>query len=163
MVDLFRPGPGAHTSRQELLRSRIDHPIFLRNEIPGGFFPPCWLWCLFLNACEGDGTLRRRKERGLLGRSVLTKRGAKSIVRHPQETVLVGSQLRRLRMRLFPIKYLSDGFAFVRRQSRNEDQGLDSFVDTRSYHGPGIGMRRENDRPFGPLQRAFKRSDIIRK
>ena len=65
-------------------------------------------------------------------------------------------------MRLFAIEYLADGLAFVRCESCNEDQGLDPFVDDRSYHGPGIGMCHENDRPIGPFQRTFKRSDIIR-
>src|SRR5215468_5315592 len=107
MVDLFRPDPGTHAPRQELLGSRIDHPIFLRDEIPGGFYLPDRLWRLFLDAFEGNGTLRRRQERGLLRGSVLAKGGAKSIVGHPDETILVGSQLRCLRVRLLAIEYLA--------------------------------------------------------
>ena len=74
----------------------------------------------------------------------------------------VRRQLRCLRMRFFAIEYLADGLAFVRCQSRNEDQGLDPFVSARSYRGPGVGVRHENNRPIGSFQRTFKRSDIIR-
>ena len=73
----------------------------------------------------------------------------------------VRRKLRRLWMRLFTIKYLADCLAFVRCKCRDEDEGANSFVDARAYHGSRVGMRNKDQRPIGPLQRTFKRGDVI--
>ena len=74
----------------------------------------------------------------------------------------VGGEFRRLRRRLVAIEYLRDCFAFVGRESRNEDQRPHSLLRDRTNHGAGIGMRDKDNRPVGPLQRSLKRRNIIR-
>ena len=69
--------------------------------------------------------------------------------------------MRRLRMRLFAIEYFADCLAFVRCKCRNKDERANSFVDARAYHRPRIGMGNKHHRPVGPLQRTFKRGDVI--
>src|SRR5262249_39628935 len=94
VIDLFRSSLRTHPSRQEQLGSRIDHPIFLSDQIPRGLCLPRRLRRLFLNARESNGTLCCGEESGLLEGGVLTKGSAKSLIGQPDQTVPVRSELR---------------------------------------------------------------------
>ena len=64
-------------------------------------------------------------------------------------------------MRLFAIEYFGDCLAFVRRQSRYEDQRLDSLVGARRYHRASISVRYQDHGPIGAFQGAVERCDVI--
>src|SRR5215510_16049934 len=74
---------------------------------------------------------------------------------------LTDAVLRRLRMRLSAIEYLTDCLTFVGCKCRKEDEGASSFVDARAYHSTRIGVRNKHQRPTGPLQRAFELGYVI--
>src|SRR5262249_34197200 len=141
VVDLRRSSLRTHPSRQEQLGGRVDHAVFLSNEIPRGPCPPRRPRRLLLNTRDANGTLRCCEQCRLFRGSILTKGSGKSVIGHPDETVPVRSQLRRLRMRLVAIEYLADRLTFVRCKCRNEDERANSFVGARAYHSARIGMR----------------------
>jgi hypothetical protein len=92
---------------------------------------------------------------------MLTKSSSKSLVGKPDETMPIRCQLWRLRMRLFAIEHFADCLALLRRQSCNEDERSNSFVDARPYHSTRISVRNKDHRAIGLLKRTFKCSDII--
>src|SRR6516162_9786334 len=92
---------------------------------------------------------------------MLREGGAKRLLWHPDESVRVRCQLRRLRMRLVAIEHFGDCLAFVRRQGRYEDQRLHSLVGARRYHRAGISVRCQDHGPIGAFQDAVERGSVI--
>ena len=75
----------------------------------------------------------------------------------------IRGQLWRLWVRLSSIEYFGDCLAFVRLQSRYEDQRLDSLASVLSYNCAGIGVRYQGHGAMGVFERAIEGCRVIRR
>src|SRR5215472_5779510 len=74
---------------------------------------------------------------------MLREGGANRLLWHPDEPMRIWRQLRRLWMRLVAIKHLRNRLAFVRRQSRYEDQRLTLSLTLPAITAPAYACATE--------------------
>ncbi len=72
---------------------------------------------------------------------------SETVLRHPDKTVGIRGELRRLRVFFISIENLSNCFALVRSQCRDIYQRLHALVIDRSDDGASIGVTGQNRRP----------------
>jgi hypothetical protein len=87
---------------------------------------------------------------------------AKCLIGQPDEAARIGRQLWCRRMRLLAMEYLTNCLTFIGRQSRNEDQRPNSYVEAGAYHSARISVRDQNQRTMGPLQCSLECGNVIR-
>src|SRR5271169_5033950 len=162
MVDLLRPDARAHALRHKELGGWVDHPVFFGEEVPRRLYFPSGSWSPLLNACDSDRPLCCCKKRRAFGGCMLRESGCKSLLWHPDQPMCIRRQLGRLWVRLSSIEHFGDRLALVRRQSRYEDQRLDSLVGVRRYHCAGISVRHQDHGAMGAFERAIEGCHIIR-
>jgi hypothetical protein len=61
------------------------------------------------------------------------------------------------------IEDVRDFLTLVRSKSGYVDQGLHAFGSTESYHRTRIGVPRQDNRPFCPIEAAVERCNVIDK
>ena len=96
---------------------------------------------------------------GAFGAKAVAKGGVGQI----DEPMAVGSQLRRLRVRLCAIEHIRDGLALVRRKGRHVDERLHSLIAHRSNDSTGVSVARQHHGARYALQRAVERRHVIGK
>ena len=112
---------------------------------------------------QRDRSLHGSEQRLIRGRRMLRESSRKGFVRQPDQTVVIWRELWSLGMRLESIEYVRYVLAFVGSESRHINQRLHSFGACQRYHHTGIGMSRQYDWPFGPVQAPVKGDHIIAK
>ena len=81
----------------------------------------------------------------------------------PDQTVAVRCKLWRLGMGFEAIEHVCDLLALVGSKSGYVDQRLDAFGACESDDRTGIGVSRQHDRPFGPVQAAVEGGHVVGK
>src|SRR6266550_9259970 len=100
MVDLLRPDARTHSPGHKELGGRVDQPVFLSEEVPRRLHFPSGSWCLLLNTSDRDWPLCCSKKRCPFAGRMLRESGAKSLMRHPDESVCIRCQLSFARLRM---------------------------------------------------------------
>src|SRR5262245_14663980 len=146
MVHAARADLRAHSMSHKLLCLWIDHAILFSNQEPGWLRSPSWRRRDLLNALNRNWALHCGQDSGLVGRSLVGDRTAKSVFRHPDKTVFVRAQLRRFRMGLVAVKHLRDGLTFIGRESCDINKRFDSLLAYHSNHSPSVSVADQDNR-----------------
>src|ERR1700747_2941503 len=119
VIDRVNSDLRCHPLCHEVLRLWVDHAIFFRNQEPGGFRSPRGFRCWLLNATDRSWPLHGGGNCLHIVRSILGEGVLEAFLRHPDETVSVGLQMRSLRMRFLTVEYLSYCLTLVGSESSN--------------------------------------------
>src|SRR5215471_10152446 len=87
----------------------------------------------------------------------------KSIVRHPDKTVSVRGELRRLWMGSFAIKHLRDGLALIGCEGCDIDERFDPIVPYPRNDSPSVRVTSESNPAIGAFEGVSQCRNVVGK
>src|SRR5438552_3403575 len=127
---------GAHAACHKALGVGWDHPIVLGNETPGRFRFPSWRGDLVQKDSGGNRFLHGGQDARLVWIHILREGCGKSLLTDPQESSIVGTNVRLPRSRRTRVE-IADALSFIRDKRRyvHESDHVGRTSSSFGYHG----------------------------
>jgi hypothetical protein len=158
----MRPYLGIHTISHETLGLRTNHPVLFRKKEPRRFRLPCGIRGFLLNAFHRYGPLNCSDNRCVILRNLVSDRSAETLFWHPDNAVLIGCEVRSVRMWFSTVKHIRNRLSFVGRQGCNEYKGLYAIIMLRGDHRTAIGVSGHYEWPSCSFDYALESRYVLR-